>query len=196
MTWIKSPVTLLNNLQMALLAQALEVPLTKAIGHLHTIFWWCLEHAADGHLETRDPRVLASAGLWEGDPEIFVRALVQTGWIAPTEKGFQICRWEDYAGPVLKNRQRQARYRTALREPIFRRDGYRCRYCGRTDHLTIDHVIPLSRGGTNRPENLVTACRYCNSQKSARTPEEWGWKPHNQPYPNNRSGEAPWLTAS
>lgn len=111
MTWIKSPVTLRNDPQVAFLARELGVSPAQAIGHLHALLWWCVETTEDGHLETRDPRVLASAGLWEGDPEIFVRALVQTGWIAPTEKGFQICRWEDYAGPVLKNRQRQARYR-------------------------------------------------------------------------------------
>ncbi len=39
---------------------------------------------------------------------------------------------------------------------------------------TIDHVLPRSRGGTDDPENLVTACRPCNTRKANRTPEEAG----------------------
>ncbi|MEM6582033.1 MAG: HNH endonuclease [Pseudomonadota bacterium] len=60
---------------------------------------------------------------------------------------------------------------------LFRRDDYRCLYCGqkfsRSD-LTRDHVIPTSRGGTNRWENVVAACKRCNWKKDNRTPEEAG----------------------
>lgn len=54
---------------------------------------------------------------------------------------------------------------------IFERDGFRCHYCGRSPHLdgivlTIDHLIPLVRGGTNKEENIITACNYCNSAKT------------------------------
>ena len=51
--------------------------------------------------------------------------------------------------------------------------GDRCAYCGSTEKLTIDHVIPLSRGGTNWPSNLRPACRSCNSAKRDRVPAEW-----------------------
>ena len=58
---------------------------------------------------------------------------------------------------------------------LFRRDNHRCLYCGqqysRTD-LTRDHVLPTSRGGNNRWENVVAACKRCNWQKDDRTPEE------------------------
>jgi len=44
-----------------------------------------------------------------------------------------------------------------------------CAYCLRpTKHLTIDHVTPLARGGSHTPENIVMACRSCNSKKGAR----------------------------
>ncbi|MHB0876880.1 MAG: HNH endonuclease [Anaerolineae bacterium] len=56
---------------------------------------------------------------------------------------------------------------------IFRRDSFRCVYCGqRTTHLTLDHVVPRHRGGPHSWENLVTACATCNRQKGGRTPEE------------------------
>ena len=58
---------------------------------------------------------------------------------------------------------------------LFRRDNHRCLYCGqqysRAD-LTRDHVLPTSRGGTNRWGNVVAACKRCNWQKDDRTPEE------------------------
>ena len=58
---------------------------------------------------------------------------------------------------------------------LFRRDDHRCLYCGgqftRAD-LTRDHVLPTSRGGNDRWENVVAACKRCNWQKDNRTPEE------------------------
>jgi 5-methylcytosine-specific restriction endonuclease McrA len=62
------------------------------------------------------------------------------------------------------------------RQTIMRRDKYRCVYCGYTSHLTIDHVIPLSKGGSKDISNCVTACFYCNTRKGNRTPGEAGLK--------------------
>lgn len=63
------------------------------------------------------------------------------------------------------------------RENLFVRDGYRCRYCGekgsRSD-LTVDHVMPESRGGSYSWENTVTACKPCNNRKDNKTPHEAG----------------------
>ncbi|MCX8050874.1 MAG: HNH endonuclease [Chlorobi bacterium] len=63
------------------------------------------------------------------------------------------------------------------RRNILRRDGYACQYCGtRSATLTIDHVVPRSRGGGDTWENLVTACVPCNNRKGNRTPEEAGMR--------------------
>ncbi|MBN8427530.1 MAG: HNH endonuclease [Xanthomonadales bacterium] len=48
-----------------------------------------------------------------------------------------------------------------------------CCYCGRRDHLSVDHLIPTKRGGANKGDNLVWACRSCNSSKCARDALEW-----------------------
>ena len=59
------------------------------------------------------------------------------------------------------------------RKNILRRDAYKCAYCGRSDlPLTIDHIIPKSRGGADSWENLVCACTMCNNKKGDRTPRE------------------------
>jgi 5-methylcytosine-specific restriction endonuclease McrA len=58
------------------------------------------------------------------------------------------------------------------RQNLFRRDSNACVYCGSKSDLTIDHVYPKSRGGKTNWENLVTACRRCNSKKGHLTPDE------------------------
>ena len=60
---------------------------------------------------------------------------------------------------------------------IYLRDSYVCQYCGvrfSAGNLSWDHVIPESRGGATRYENLVTCCKPCNHRKGDRTPEEAG----------------------
>lgn len=69
--------------------------------------------------------------------------------------------------------------RPRKRLAIYLRDGLACVYCGlgveddRTGALTLDHVTPHSRGGSNEARNLVTACRRCNSARQARTVREF-----------------------
>ena len=58
------------------------------------------------------------------------------------------------------------------RRNVMRRDHFKCQYCSSASHLTIDHVMPRSRGGGDSWENLVTACTHCNTRKGNRTPEE------------------------
>jgi 5-methylcytosine-specific restriction endonuclease McrA len=59
------------------------------------------------------------------------------------------------------------------RRNILHRDGHTCQYCGYAgDELTLDHVIPRSRGGGDSWENIVTACVRCNVKKGNRTPQE------------------------
>jgi 5-methylcytosine-specific restriction endonuclease McrA len=71
---------------------------------------------------------------------------------------------------------------------MFARDRYRCQYCGRgqtelkhRESLTRDHVIPISRGGTNDWTNVVTACSACNTRKANRLPSEIGMHPLHNP---------------
>ena len=55
------------------------------------------------------------------------------------------------------------------------RDQHLCLYCGRDcsrQHLTRDHVVPLSKGGRDIWENVVAACFHCNSRKGGRTPQQ------------------------
>ncbi len=59
---------------------------------------------------------------------------------------------------------------------IFKRDGQRCQYCGSTRDLTLDHLIPRSKGGKSSWTNLVTACKKCNTKKGDYSLEKTGMK--------------------
>jgi 5-methylcytosine-specific restriction endonuclease McrA len=73
---------------------------------------------------------------------------------------------------------------------VFRRDGYCCQYCGRSNGpLTIDHVVPRHRGGGHSWENLVTACSPCNRRKGGRTPHEANMSLLNEPREPTASAE-------
>jgi 5-methylcytosine-specific restriction endonuclease McrA len=65
---------------------------------------------------------------------------------------------------------------------VMKRDKHTCMYCGTHEDLTVDHVIPKSRGGQTSFENCVTACRSCNHKKGNRPLGEIGFvlnrKPH------------------
>lgn len=68
------------------------------------------------------------------------------------------------------------------KQNLFKRDKYKCGYCESKEDLTIDHIVPRSRGGKNTWENLVTCCSSCNRKKDNRTPDEAKMKLKTIPY--------------
>jgi hypothetical protein len=82
--------------------------------------------------------------------------------------------------PVAIRLNRPVAFRLASLRPsrhlIFKRDRHTCQYCGRRTELTLDHVMPQSRGGADTWENLVSACQPCNQRKADRTPDEAGMR--------------------
>lgn len=76
------------------------------------------------------------------------------------------------------------------RRNIFLRDGHRCQYCGKrysSPRLSLDHVMPKSRGGEDTWENIVCACLDCNVNKGGRTPQEAGMPLLQEPVKPKRS---------
>ncbi len=68
------------------------------------------------------------------------------------------------------------------RTNLFRRDGGECQYCGSKRHLTIDHIIPKSKGGKTNWTNLITACNRCNVSKGDKTPDQAGLILRSEPF--------------
>ncbi len=67
------------------------------------------------------------------------------------------------------------------RRNLMHRDNYMCQYCGKRSELTIDHVLPRSRGGKDTWDNVVVACLRCNVTKGNRTPKEADMRLMKQP---------------
>ncbi|MDY6992470.1 MAG: HNH endonuclease [Pseudomonadota bacterium] len=75
---------------------------------------------------------------------------------------------------TINHIEKSWRVPSVSRREILRRDKHTCQYCGATKQLTLDHVIPLSKGGKHTWNNVVTACERCNNRKSDRTPQQAG----------------------
>jgi len=75
---------------------------------------------------------------------------------------------------------------TLSKQNILKRDNHTCVYCGSTEKskLTVDHVLPRSRGGKNSWTNLVACCFSCNNLKDNKTPAEMGWDHPNPQHPH------------
>lgn len=112
-----------------------------------------------------------------------VRAVKDLGKLLPVSRVVvEIADWDiqKIRNPDLEGeayQQGELRGYENARSYVLARDEWKCLYCrGESGdcRLTADHIVPRSRGGTNRPDNLATACRTCNDQKGNRTAEEWG----------------------
>ena len=75
----------------------------------------------------------------------------------------------------------RARRRRITRRAVFARDDWTCQYCGARSNLTVDHVIPRSKGGQSVWENIVASCAPCNRRKGDRTPRQANMRPRQDP---------------
>jgi 5-methylcytosine-specific restriction endonuclease McrA len=73
--------------------------------------------------------------------------------------------------------------RRISRRAVFARDRFRCQYCGSGSHLTVDHVVPRSKGGGDEWDNVVTSCAPCNLKKGDRLPHVANMVPMHKPRP-------------
>ena len=64
---------------------------------------------------------------------------------------------------------------------MFARDGWTCQYCGARASLTVDHVIPRSKGGGSGWDNIVASCAPCNRRKGDRLPHQVEHAPARKP---------------
>src|SRR5207302_5003876 len=79
------------------------------------------------------------------------------------------------------NVPRDAHRRKITRRAVFARDSWTCQYCGSRSNLTVDHVVPRSKGGTSSWDNIVASCAPCNRRKGNSLPRQVGMKLLKQP---------------
>lgn len=101
-------------------------------------------------------------------PGPVIDELVKTGFWVPSPAGDKF--FVSHEG-ILWRRGTPLQRRAIplqVRAFVMQRDGYACSECESPDELTLDHIWPYSRGGTDEPSNLRVLCRSCNSTKGAR----------------------------
>jgi 5-methylcytosine-specific restriction endonuclease McrA len=120
--------------------------------------------------------------------------LILKGLASPEEHGHSQIHAQRYALRLptvirlLEYRRIPHQSRALSRKNILMRDRYTCQYCQKAlpgAELTLDHVVPRSRGGASTWENLVACCHHCNNRKGNRTPEEANLRLLRAPRPFN-----------
>lgn len=81
--------------------------------------------------------------------------------------------WKQYLGErpaqgTPRSKQKKKRIPPEIRWAVWERDNFICQHCGARQYLSIDHIVPESRGGTLALDNLQTLCKSCNSSKGDR----------------------------
>src|SRR3990167_7061975 len=122
MSWLQSHQSLARHPKTLRAAKLLGLSVPTLIGHLHLLWWWCLDYAEDGHLEGLTNEEIAHIALWEGDPTAFTDALLNAGGTTKlgflehsTNGYFAVHDWEDYAGVLIERRKRNREYKRDVR---------------------------------------------------------------------------------
>lgn len=161
MATIKSHSELIQHPDARRLARSLGINVPTAIGHLHLLWHWCLDYAIDGNLGKFEAIDIAEAMMFTGDPKHLINELMRCHFL---DANWCIPNWQSII-TVPEQRREWNALRCTVKVEIITRDGGHCQHCGTTEDLTIDHIIPIFKGGTNDPANLQTLCRSCNSKK-------------------------------
>ena len=168
--WIKLPLNMLRRPETLRLQSILRKQ--DSWSYVVALWGWASENERSGDLSRMTPAMIAMACDWRGNAAKFVAALKESGYL--TEDG-KLAGWADLLGvDELPEPKRRLSWSTAAYEEVYARDGRICRYCGTTELLTIDHVVPRIQGGGDEAANLVVACKSCNSRKGGRTPKQAG----------------------
>lgn len=137
----------------------------------------------EGRLEDRPKRIRIELFAFDDvDVDKMLATLHATGFILRYEidgvKYIQITNFVRHQDPHYKekaseipppagqeNKMKANNISRTQRKRILERDGYKCQSCGATDHLCLDHILPVSRGGDSSDENLQVLCSGCNTKK-------------------------------
>ena len=153
MAWIESHQTLSAHPKTRKFAHVLCVSKACAIGHLHMFWWWALDYAQDGNLDTFDDLDIAIGAEWEGDSSEFVSAMVAVGFIDENTDGSRhIHDWDDYAGKLIDRRKRNAE---RMKEARAQEAAERAEHVQSTQHARVKLPNPTQPNHT-QPNQLST----------------------------------------
>lgn len=133
---------------------------------------WARANRPDGDLSGMSAEDIELAAGWGGQPGAFAAALHASGLLGDHKIAAGL--WTPGTTGLAKFGRICSKAWRRIRLRIFKRDGWACTYCGTSaEPLECDHIVPISRGGSNDDSNLTTACRRCNRSKRAKLLSEW-----------------------
>lgn len=174
MAWFEVHDTLPKHRKTLKLQRLLGTSNVATIGHLIVLWGWVLQYGGfEGLVGPRDrylAHIIARVCYWDGPEDLFLDSLLNSGFLEERDGNVYVHEW--YGGHHSNpNYVARAAFNVAartLRDQVLERDEFRCCQCGTTEDLTLDHIHPLSKCGSNELDNLQTLCRSCNSRNGAR----------------------------
>lgn len=137
--WIESHQRLRNHPKVKRAAKLLDVSRPTLLGHLHLLWWWALDHARDGIILADDIDLLIEEVDWEGEPDVFLKALVAcggrgAGFLEALPGGdYAIHDWGDHGGKAVQRRDPRQRGKWGMHRRWHVKEGKHsddCEYCG------------------------------------------------------------------
>jgi hypothetical protein len=144
--WIKLHVAVLDDYEFCALSD---------VNKAHLILIWLFASKNDGRVPN-DAKFLKSKIGLEKEPNLEV--LVESGFLLPDDG--ENAPTEKWASRYISD---------AVRQAVMERAGNKCQACGTKDALELDHILPISQGGTGEESNLQVLCRPCNRKKRVRS---------------------------
>lgn len=111
MAWIESHQSLAHHPKTRKLARRLDISIAAAVGHLHCLWHWSLEHAFDGDLTGYESEDIAIGAMWDGDPDDFVKALIESrgrsgsGFLDHDNERLTLHNWQTYTAHLRARRE-------------------------------------------------------------------------------------------
>lgn len=166
MAWIESHQSLSRHRKTIRASGLLKCDRHKLIGHLHELWWWGLDNVGPaGELSGMENYEIGMAADWDGNPDAFVDALIQAGFIDRREDGLWLHNWPVYTGRQITRQDRTCRSYRMWRQQVLERDDYQCQQCdGDATGLHAHHIKAFARYPDLRfnVDNGITLCRDCH----------------------------------
>tara|TARA_Y100000310_G_scaffold50965_2_gene47052 strand:- start:9920 stop:10684 length:765 start_codon:yes stop_codon:yes gene_type:complete len=137
MAWIQVDQSLIRHRKILALGRSLSVTRTSAVGHMVSFWCWALDNAPGGLLASESDEAIATGADWDGEPEAFVEAVVEAGFIDREGGALHIHDWHDYAGKLVAKRRLDAdRQRRRRSQDVTRTSR------GRVEKSRVEKSIP------------------------------------------------------
>lgn len=145
--WIESHQTLGRHYKTGRLARLLGISRVTAVGHLQFFWWWAIDYAQDGEITPFDSGEIAEACEWEGDPEVFIHALISSKFVDDENGKRTIHDHDEYAGKLIDNRKRNAEKQKRWRN---KRNGVTLPLRVTDDESNVTVTLPLRNRATEQ----------------------------------------------